>query len=69
MASPKYQIDAYNGRTFQKSRSTNNLAQAEIIVDDYRGRYDHVELHRFRGIVQGVAVYDILKTYKGVKHE
>jgi len=67
MASPRYQIDAYNGRTRQESRSTNNLAAAEIIIADFQAKYQHIELHRFRGIVQGVAVYDVLRTYKGEK--
>ena len=66
MSSPRYSILAYDGREVKASWKTNNLAQAEIIVRDYQSKYEKVDLNRLRGIVQGVAVYDILRTYKGV---
>ena len=65
MASPRYQIDAYNGRSLQESRTTNNLAAAEIIAADFARRYPFVDIYRLRGIESGVSVYDILKTIKG----
>lgn len=65
MSSPLYMVDAYNGREIVASHKTNSLAQAEIYIEDFQSKYEKVALHRLRGIVQGVAVYDILRTYKG----
>ena len=69
MASPKFIIDGYEDRTIKESRSTNNRAIAEIMVDDFLTRYQRVAVHKLARIDQGVAVYDVLMTYDKDKND
>ena len=63
MKSPKFIIDAYDGAGLKESRTTSNRAVADIIAGDFMTRYPRVAIHKLARIDQGVAVYDVLKTY------
>jgi len=65
MSSPRYTVAAREGRLEKETRTTNNLAAAEIIAADLARRYPFVDIYRLRGIESGVSVYDIVKTMKG----
>lgn len=70
MSSPKFIIDGYEGRKVKESHTTNNRAIADIMFDDFQGKYPRVAMHKLARIDQGVAVYDVLKTYdKGASNE
>lgn len=70
MASPKFRISAYIGRDEKASHTTNSRAIADIMFDDFQGKYPRVAIHRLARIDQGVAVYDVLKAYdKGASNE
>ena len=63
MSSPKFVIDGYEGRNVKVSHTTNSRAIADIIAGDFMARYPRVAIHKLARIDQGVAVYDVLKTY------
>ena len=63
MSSPKFVIDGYEGRKVKVSHTTNSRAIADIMFDDFKAKYPRVAIHKLARIDQGVAVYDVLKTY------
>ena len=63
MKSPKFIIDGIAGAALKESRTTSNRAIADIIAGDFMTRYPRVAIHKLARIDQGVAVYDVLKTY------
>ena len=63
MASPKFRVSAYIGRDEKAAHTTNNRAIADIMFDDFKTKYPRVAMHKLARIDQGVAVYDVLKTY------
>ena len=63
MKSPKFIIDAYDGAAIKESRTTSNRAIADIIAGDFMARDTRVAILKLARIDQGVAVYDVLKTY------
>ena len=63
MKSPKFIVDGYEGRKVKESHATNNRAIADIMVDAFLDKYPRVSLSHLVRIDQGVAVYDVLKTY------
>lgn len=63
MSSPKYIIDGYEGKRIKASHTTDNRAVAGIMFDDFKAKYPRVAMHELARIDQGVAVYDVLKTY------
>lgn len=63
MSSPKFIIDGYEGKKVKASYPTSSRAIADIMFDDFKGKYPRVAMHKLAHIDQGVAVYDVLKTY------